>query len=340
MLFKYILKRFLIMIPTLIIISIISFIIIQLPPGDMATAYLSRLSEGKGFGVGFEMAEQLKKSFGLDQPLYMQYFKWIWKFMHGDFGFTIISFSASLMGTAGLFENVNQIIKERLGWTVGITLLSLIYAWILGLGIGIYSARHQYSISDYIFTFFGFIGLAVPGFLLALILMWLGSAYFHISVGGIFSMEYQNAPWSLGKIIDLLKHTSIPALIVGMAGTAGIVRTMRATLLDELRKPYVTTARAKGLKERRLIFKYPVRIAINPFLSTIGWLLPALFGGEAIVSTVLNMPTMGPVLLKATLSQEMYLITSYIMLTSFFTVIGTLISDILLAIADPRIRYE
>jgi len=223
---------------------------------------------------------------------------------------------------------------------VVITVLSMIFTWIIAMPIGIYSAVRRYTIGDYIFTFIGFLGLATPSFMLALVLMYVGFEYFGISIGGLFSPEYAAAPWSLGKVVDLLQHAWVPVIIIGMAGTAGMIRIMRANLLDELEKPYVRTARAKGVGPIKLILKYPVRIALNPFISTIGWMLPQFFSGAAIVSVVLSLPTTGPLLLQSLKSQDMFLAASFIMIVSSLTVIGTLLSDILLAIIDPRIRYE
>ncbi|NLT41152.1 MAG: ABC transporter permease [Anaerolineae bacterium] len=324
----YIGRRLLLMVMTLVIISVISFAIIQLPPGDFLTAYIERLEES-GLTRDQAVIESLKKRYGLDQPIYVQYGKWVWGMMHGDFGQSF------------LFNRpVGELIWERLGLTMAVSFAALLFNWIVALPIGIYSAVRQYSIGDYLATFIGFIGLAIPNFMLALILMWLAFSVFGANVGGLFSAEYADAPWTWGKVVDMLKHLWLPMVVLGMAGTAGLIRIMRANLLDELRRPYVITARAKGLTEKRLIFKYPVRVAINPFVSTIGWTLAGLVGGETIVSIVLGLPTTGPLLFRALMMQDMYLAGTFIMMVSALTVIGTLISDVLLAWVDPRIRHS
>ncbi|HXL04136.1 MAG TPA: ABC transporter permease [Bacillota bacterium] len=325
---SYILKRVLYAIPTLILISIVSFVIIQLPPGDFLTSYVAQLSQA-GEMVDEATIAALNKRYGLDQPVYIQYFKWVWGMLHGDFG---QSFEWN--------RPVGSLIWERLAFTVVISLATMVFTWIVAFPIGVYSATHQYSAGDYIVSFIGFIGIAIPQFMLALILMWIAYAYFGQSVGGLFSPAYVDAAWSWAKLVDMLKHLWIPVVIVGMSGTAGLIRTFRANLLDELNKPYVTTARAKGVPERRLLYKYPVRVAMIPFISTVGWSLPALISGETITSVVLSLPTTGPLLLRALQSQDMYLAGSFIMVLSVLTVIGTLVSDILLAWVDPRIRYE
>lgn len=315
------------MIPTLIAISIISFTIIQLPPGDFLTTYVAQLSVS---GEGIDQAElqSLRHRFGLDQPIYMQYLHWAWNFVRGDFGH---SFEWN--------KPVRSLIGERISLTILISTCTLLFTWIVSVPIGIYSAVKQYSWMDYILTFFGFIGLATPNFLFALILLWFSYAYLGMSIGGLFSPQFIEAPWSFAKFLDLLKHLWIPVLIVGTGHTAKFIRIIRGNLLDELKKPYVTTARAKGLSEARLILKYPVRVAINPLVSTIGWTLPELVSGIAITAVVLNLPTSGPLLLSALMSQDMHLAGSFIMLLSVLTVVGTLISDILLAWVDPRIRF-
>ncbi|MGD9817899.1 MAG: ABC transporter permease [Desulfomonilaceae bacterium] len=323
----YIIRRILIMIPTLIAISIISFIIIQLPPGDFLTTYVSQLS-ASGETVDQAELEAIKERFGLDEPLYKQYLKWASNFLRGDFGH---SFEWN--------RPVSELIGERLSLTIVISVFTILFTWIISLPIGIYSAVRQYSWMDYLLTIIGFIGLATPNFLFALVMLWVSYAYLGLSIGGLFSPEYAEAPWSVAKFIDLMKHLWIPVVIVGTAHTAKFIRIIRGNLLDELRKPYVTTARAKGLSEVHLILKYPVRVAINPLVSTIGWTLPELVSGIAITAVVLNLPTTGPLLLSALLSQDMQLAGTFIMLLSFLTVIGTLISDILLAWVDPRIRF-
>jgi peptide/nickel transport system permease protein len=323
----YIIRRILIMIPTLIAISVISFAIIQLPPGNYLASYVAQLS-ASGEKIDQAELEALKVRFGLDQPLYVQYFRWAWNFLHGDFGYS--------------FEwrkPVRDLIGERIGLSVMISIATLLFTWAVAVPIGIYSAVRQYSWVDYLLTFIGFFGLATPNFLFALVLLWVSYAYLGMSIGGLFSPEYLTAPWSIAKFLDLLKHLWIPVVIVGTAHTAKFIRIIRGNLLDELKKPYVTTARAKGLSEVRLILKYPVRVAINPLVSTIGWTLPELISGIAITAIVLNLPTSGPLLLSALMSKDMHLAGSFVMLLSILTVIGTLISDILLAWVDPRIRF-
>ncbi len=326
---QYILQRVLLMIPTLFGISLLSFGIIQLPPGDYLTFYVAELS-AQGEEVSEAMLAQLERQYGLGRPWYVQYFLWVSNIItKGDFG---RSFTWN--------KPVNDLIWDRVGYTMMITLLTVVFVWIVALLIGKYAATHQYSPGDYIATFVGFIGLAVPNFLLALLLLYYSLKFFGLSPAGLFSPEYQDAPWSVGKWIDFLSHLWIPIVILGTAGTAGSIRIMRANLLDELHKPYVITARAKGMPERTLIWRYPVRVALNPFISTVGWTLPELVSGSVIVSVVLNLPTTGPLLLGALLQQDMFLAGSFILLVSVLTVIGTLISDILLAWLDPRIRLS
>ncbi|NOZ27671.1 MAG: ABC transporter permease [Chloroflexi bacterium] len=326
---QYIARRLLLMIPTIIAISIVTFIIIQLPPGDYLTSLVANMAL-QGEDVDQAALEMLKTRYGLGQPVYMQYLKWVWGIIsRGDFG---QSFEWN--------KPVTDLIWERLALTFVLSLSTLLFTWIVAFPIGIYSAVRQYSLGDYVFTFLGFIGLATPNFLLALVLMYISFKYFNQSVGGLFSPEFVEAPWSWAKMVDLLKHLWIPMVILGTSGTAGLIRIMRANLLDELHKPYVVTARAKGLSERKLLLKYPVRVALNPFVSTVGWTLPGLVSGSAIVSVVLSLPTTGPLLLRALMSQDMYLAGSFILMLSVLTVIGTLISDILLAWLDPRIRYQ
>jgi peptide/nickel transport system permease protein len=325
---RYILLRILAMVPTLAVISIVVFILIQLPPGDIVSANLAALQQ-QGMEVSTEQIEALRQQYDLDKPMPLQYLNWIFNFVQGDMGYSI-----------KYQQPVNSLIWERMGYTVLIAVASLLFTWALAIPIGIYSAVRQYGFGDYFFTVVGLLGLATPNFMLALILMYLGYTWFGISVGGLYSPAYADAAWSWDRVVDLMKHIWIPMIVIGTAGTASIMRVMRANLLDELRKPYVVTARAKGVRPIKLIMKYPVRIAINPFVSSIGWLLPTIISGEAIVSIVLNLPTTGPLLLQALLSQDMYLAGSFIMLLSILTVVGVLLSDILLAWLDPRIRYE
>lgn len=324
----FLLRRVVYMIPTLVVISIVSFILIQLPPGDYLTAYIATLS-ASGDAVDEALAASLRRQYGLDQPIYVQYYRWISGIFRGNFGY---SFEWN--------QPVRSLIGERLALSIVVSVASLLFSWAIALPIGIYSAVRQYSVFDYIFTFVGFIGVSIPNFLLALVLMYLANRHFGLSVGGLFSAEFVNAPWSIPRVLDLMRHLILPMVIIGMASTTGLIRIMRANLLDELRRPYVETARAKGLQRVRLVLKYPVRIALNPFISTIGFILPQIISGEVIVSVVLSLPTAGPLLLRALLSQDMYLAGSFVLLLATLTVIGMLLSDILLAWLDPRIRYE
>lgn len=324
----YIIRRLILLIPVLAVISVVIFMIIQLPPGDYLTTYITRL-EASGVRVTEDQAAALKRQYGLDLPIYGQYMRWISNILlKGDFG---RSFNWD--------KPVSELLVERIPLTMAISLATTLFVFAVAIPIGIFSATHKYSIFDYFFTFIGFIGLSVPGFLLALVLMWSIYSAFDISVGGLFSPEYADAPWGAGKVLNLLTRIWFPMIIIGMSGTAGLIRVMRGNLLDELQKQYVITARAKGVPERTVLFRYPVRIAVNPIISTIGWILPSIVGGEVLVSIVLNLQTTGPVLLQAVLFQDMYLAGSIILILSVLTVIGTLIADILLVWLDPRIRY-
>ncbi len=328
---NYILKRLFYVIPTLFIISILIFITIQLPPGDYVTNMLEQMRNQSGASATWtpEFEAAMRERYGLNEPLPVQYVKWIGNIiLHGDYGY---SFQYS--------EPAEKMISDRIGMTLVVSFASFIFSWMVALPIGILSAVRQYSLADYVFSFIGFIGMATPGFLLALVLMYLAFKYGGVSLSGLFSTEFQTAPWSLAKVGDLMNHLWIPMIIVGAAGTAGLIRILRANLLDELNKPYVETARAKGLPEWRLLVKYPLRQALNPFVSGLAWLLPSLIGGEAIVSIVLNLPTTGPVLLNALMWQDMFLAAGFLMLLSLMTIIGMLLSDLLLAWLDPRIRY-
>lgn len=326
---RFILYRLLLMIPTLFLISIVSFIIIQLPPGDYLNTLVSQM-QSRGETVDSEAIRALERQYGVGKPMWEQYFIWMRNILlHGDFG---DSFEYN--------RPVTDMIGSRLAWTVGISVGALLVTWIVAFPLGIYSAVRKYTAGDYVLTFLSFLGLAIPEFLLALVLLYISSEYLGLSVGGLFSPEYVDAAWSLAKVGDLMAHLWIPIVIVGVASTAGLVRTMRANLLDELNQPYVVTARAKGLTEPRLIIKYPVRMSLSPFISTLGWTLPAIISGEAIVAIVLNLPTLGPLLLRSLQSQDMYLAGGIILIISVLTVVGTLISDVLLAISDPRIRHS
>ncbi len=325
----FIVQRILLMIPMLVAISILSFVIIQLPAGDFLTSYVAQLRQ-EGDEVDEAELESLRQRYGLGQPVYVQYFKWIygvlWK---GDWG---QSFEWQ--------KPVSELIWERLGLTMALSLGALLVGWFIAIPVGVYSATHQYSWLDYLMTTFSFIGLGTPGFLLALIILFMAQSLLGMNVGGLFSDEYVLEPWNWPKIVDMLKHIWVPMLIVAVNGTAGNIRITRANLLDELNKPYVETARAKGVKESTLIWKYPVRVALNPFFSTVGWSLASLVSGTTLVAMVLSLQTTGPMLLRSLTSQDMYLVGSFLFLLSALTVVGTLLSDILLAIVDPRIRLQ
>ncbi len=326
---KYILRRVLLMVPMLIMASVVSFILIQLPPGDFVTAHVAELYEG-GADPAYVEAEirALEERYGFGKPLWVQYLKWIEGIVfRGDFG---DSFQWN--------QPVVDLIVGRLFLTILLSIASTLFIWIVALPVGVYSAVKQHSLGDYISTFLGFIGVAVPNFLLALLLMYIMFRHFGRSVGGLFSPEYQEAPWSWLRVKDMLAHLWIPMVILGMSGTAGLIRTTRANMLDELRKPYVTFARAKGVPETRLLVKYPLRVALNPFVSGLAWLLPSLVSGSTIVSVVLNLPTTGPLYLSALQVQDMYLAGSFVLMLCTLTIVGTLCSDILLAWIDPRIR--
>jgi peptide/nickel transport system permease protein len=323
----YILRRIGIMIPTLFVISIISFAVIQLPPGDYLTTYAMTLRQ-QGDAVQEDAIQALRVRYGLGEPVYVQYGKWIWGIVsRGDFGQSM-----------EVGRPVKELIWERLALTVVLSLMSIIISWFIAIPLGVYSATHQYSIIDYIVTTFSFIGVGTPGFMLALLIMWGAMNMFGLNVGGLFSQNFVMAPWSWAKVVDMLKHIWIPVLILALNGTAGGLRTTRANLLDELNKPYVETARSKGITEAKVIWKYPVRVALNPFFSTVGWELANLISGSQLVSIVLALETTGPMLLRALVSQDMYLAGGFLLLLSTLTVIGTLVSDIILAWVDPRIR--
>jgi peptide/nickel transport system permease protein len=324
---NYAIQRGLQMVVLVFIISLIAFIVIQLPPGDFVDSYMSTIAGGETLTQ--EAVQALRQQFGLDQPIYVQYVRWMSNVISGNFG---LSFRYE--------RTVADLLSERLPLTLAITLPTTILVYLVAVPIGIYSALHQYSLLDYLFSFIGFTGVAIPNFLFAIILIYIGSKYFGANVGGLFSPQYELEPWSFAKFLDMLSNLWIPVIVVGTAGTAGTIRVMRGMLLDELNQPYVETARAKGLPEMRLIFKYPVRIALSPVLSTIGFTLPALISGTAIVAIVLNLPTTGPLLLNALLSQDMFLAGSIILILSVLTVFGTFVSDLLLVWADPRIRLS
>ncbi|MDP3316160.1 MAG: ABC transporter permease [Devosia sp.] len=326
---RYVIKRLLYMIPTLIGMSIIAFLIIQLPPGDYVTSLIASMSDS-GQNADPAQIEAMRRAYGFDDPVWLQYFKWITGIIfRGDFGY---SFEWN--------RPVSELIWERMGSTLSISVAALLFVWAVSLPIGIYSAMRRHSVGDYVFTFLGFLGLAIPNFILALTLMYVSYKYFGQSVGGLFSPEYVEAPWSIGKVLDLMAHLWIPIVVIGTSGTAALIRILRANLTDELNKPYVITARAKGLPEYKAVLKYPVRVALNPFVSAIGWVLPELISGVTITAIVLNLPTAGPLLLRALISQDMYLAGSFILLMGVLTLVGMLISDLLLAWLDPRIRFQ
>ncbi len=325
---NYILLRLLRMIPQMLIISVLAFVIIQLPPGDFLTERINRL-KATGLTVDNAEVERLTKMYGLDQPMAAQYIKWITNIItKGDFGYSWT-----------FARDVNEIIGSRMGMTFFISFLAFVVCWSFAIPVGILVAVKQYSVIDYFFTFLGFIGLATPGFLLALVLMYVSFEYFGLKVGGLFSQEMILAPWSWAKFVDFLKHIWLPVIILAIGGTANLIRTLRATMLDELRKQYVTVARAKGLSEFKVLMLYPVRIAINPIVSTFGWLLVWFFSGGTVVEIVLNLDTAGPMLWRALMTQDMYTAGAYIVIVGFLTAIGSLISDLLLAAIDPRVRF-
>jgi peptide/nickel transport system permease protein len=325
---RYIAQRLLLLPFLMIIYSFVIFAIIKAPPGDFLTAYVATLS-ASGTSITAEMLQALRHDYGLDQPFIIQYWHWMVNLMHGNMGLSLE------------YQRPNaDLIAEQLTLTIALALMSFVLTWLIAVPAGIYSATHQRSVVDHIFTVINYIGVAIPNFMLALILMWIAFSYFGISVTGLFSPEYVDAPWSLGRLGDLLMHIWLPAIVLGIAGTARLTRIMRANLLDELNKPYVVTARAKGMREWRLVLRYPVRLALNPLISTIGWYLPALFSGSLIVATVMNLPNIGPLLLRALINQDMYLAGGILLIYSFLTIVGTLLSDILLALIDPRIRME
>jgi peptide/nickel transport system permease protein len=324
---SYILRRLFAGVLTIWAASILAFLVIQLPPGDYVTAYVANL-QATGTAVRAEEAEALRQQYGLDQPIYIQYAKWMGMMLRGNFG---VSMEYN--------RPVREVIGDRLALTMVVSLAAVVFIWVVALPIGIYSAVRQYSLGDYLATFLAFTGVAIPNFMLALVLLYVGFKYFGMtSIGGMFSTEYLQAPWSPAKVWDMLKHLPLPAMILGLAGMAELVRIMRANLLDELRKPYVVTARAKGLAEHRVILKYPVRAALNPFASTVGYLFPFIVSGSIIVSLVLSLPTVGPLLFKALIAQDLFLAGTILLLLAVMTVIGTFISDLLLMWIDPRIR--
>jgi peptide/nickel transport system permease protein len=324
---QFIIRRIFVLVPMLFLMSIVAFGIILAPPGDYLTSYVAQL-EASGDFLDQAEIEGLKKQFGLGRPVHEQYLKWVSRIvLHGDLGRSL-EFN----------RPVNQLIGERLAMTLMLGLFTISFTWTMAIPIAIISAVKQYSFIDHFFTFLSYMGVGTPNFLLALVIMWFVFSIFGLKITGLFSQEYQDAGWSIGKFIDMVKHIWVPMLILGTDGTARFVRIIRANLLDELSKPYVETARAKGLPEWKVVMKYPVRIALNPFISTAGWQLPQLFSGSLIVATVLSLPTIGPLLLRSLFGQDMFLAGSIVLILTVLTMIGTLLSDILLALVDPRIR--
>jgi peptide/nickel transport system permease protein len=325
---RYIAQRLLLLPFLLLVYSFVIFVIIQAPPGDFLTTFVATLA-ASGSSIGADQIAALRHEYGLDQPFIVQYLYWLRELLHGNFGLSLE------------YQRPNaDLIREQLGLTVALALMSFVLTWLIAVPAGIYSATHRHTVLDHVLTVINYVGIATPNFMLALILMWLAFAYFGISVTGLFSPEFADAPWSVARFVDLLEHIWLPAMVLGIAGTARLTRIMRANLLDELNKPYVMTARAKGLREWRLVLRYPVRLALNPLVSTIGWYLPALFSGSLIVATVMNLPNIGPLLLRALINQDMYLAGGILLIYSFLTIVGTLLSDVLLALIDPRIRME
>ena len=324
----YTVRRVMIMVPTLLAISFIVFVIIQLPPGDYLETYIAEL-QSQGAAVDPAKIEQLRQEYGLDRPFLEQYAIWVFGLVQGDLGY---SFEFQLP--------VNEVIGDRLWLSFLVAFTTIIFTYAVSFPIGIYSAVRQYSLGDYAFSFIGFLGLATPNFRLALVLLYFANVTFGTSIGGLMDDKFIGAPWSLAKFLSVLEHLWVPVVVIGTSGTAGMIRRLRANLLDELQKQYVVTGRAKGLSPGRLLLKYPLRMALNPFIADIGNLLPQVVSGAAIVSIVLNLPTTGPMLVNALRSQDMYLAGSFLMFLSLLTVIGVFLSDLLLAVLDPRIRLE
>ena len=324
----YVIRRVIYAVVTMLVVSVVAYIIIQLPPGDYLTSYIMRL-EMQGGEVTDAEVETLKRDYGFDLPPHLRYFKWMANLLRGDLG-------------RSFFYNrpVLELLAERLPLSLLVSLLALLFTYLVSIPVGIYSATHQYSLWDYTLSLVGFVGLATPNFILALLLMFFFFKTFGLSIGGLFSPEYLLEPWSWGKFVDMVKHLPVPVIVIGTAGTAGLIRVMRGLMLDEMTKQYVVTARAKGVGERRLLFKYPVRVSLNPIVSTIGWTLPAIVSGQTITAIVLSLPTVGPLLLEALVNEDIILAGSVVMILSFLTVLGTLLSDLLLVMLDPRIRFE
>lgn len=324
----YIIHRILVMIPTLLIISALVFAIIELPPGDYFETYIAELV-AQGESVDSRRIEFLREEYGFDKPLIERYFLWVWGMLHGDFGY---SFEYELP--------VSDVVGDRLWLTILLSVVTIAFTWLVAFPIGIYSATHQYSWSDYGLTFVGLLGLATPNFLLALVFLYFANIWFGVSIGGLMDAEYLNQPMSWAKFRSVLEHLWVPVLIIGTAGTAAMIRRLRANLLDELQKQYVTTAKAKGLHPFKALMKYPLRMALNFFIADIGGILPSIISGAEVTAMVLSLETTGPLLINALQSQDMYLAGSFLMFLATLTVIGVLVSDIALAILDPRIRLQ
>jgi peptide/nickel transport system permease protein len=326
--FRVIIIRLLLLPVLLLLFSFVIFVMVQAPPGDYLDSYVATLASS-GSSMDAAQVAALKIQFGLDQPFHVRYVRWVGGLVKGDLGLSLE------------YQRPNtELIGDRLVLTVLLALFAFVITWAIAIPAGIYSATHKNSVLDYLFAVFNYVGVATPNFMLALVLMWFAFSSLGLSVTGLFSPEYVQAPWSFARFVDLLKHMWLPGIVLGIAGTARLTRVMRANLLDELAKPYVVTARAKGMSEWRLVLKYPTRLALNPIISTIGWYLPQLFSGSLIVATVMNLPNIGPMLLRALTQQDMYLAGSILFIYCLLTIIGTLISDILLALFDPRIRME
>ncbi|MFV0334231.1 MAG: ABC transporter permease [Tropicimonas sp.] len=322
----FILRRLVAIVLTLLALSVVVFVVIQLPPGDFVTSYIARIS-GSGESIDQGTINALRAQYRLDDPVIVQYWAWLKGMLVGDFGFSF-----------EMKRPVNEIFASRIGNSLAVEMLAVVVMWAVAIPIGIYSAVHQYSVGDYVATILGFLGLALPNFLFALVLMYISYVWFGVTISGLYSAEYMNAHWSLGKFLDFCSHVWAPVLVIATAGSAQLIRVLRANLLDELNKPYVLTARAKGLRKSTVIMRYPVRVAMNPLISVVGWVLPTVISSSFVTSIVLNLPTLSPILLRALLSQDMYLAGALILFMGFLTMMGTLISDILLAWVDPRIR--
>jgi peptide/nickel transport system permease protein len=334
---RYLVQRLLVMVPTLLVISMLVFAIIQAPPGDFLETMMAEM-QARGENMDQDKMDFLRKTYGLDEPIHVQYFNW----MFGRWDGLAHQSGGLVFGDLGYsFEHnlpVSEVVGDRLMLTVIVSLASILFVWIVSFPIAVYSATHQYSFFDYVFTFLGYIGLATPSFLIALVLLYFANIWFGTSIGGMMDPEYVGQPWSFAKVMSVLEHMWVPVLVIGLPGTAGMIRRLRANLLDELNKQYVTTGRAKGLPPTTLLLRYPLRISLNPFIADIGSLLPELISGSVIVSVVMSLPITGPMLLSALRSQDMYLAGSFLMFMAFLTVIGIFISDVLLALLDPRIR--